>query len=116
MSTFLRRPLVRALAIWALAAPIAGAQVVKITAGRILPFEGVGVVPKSANDPNPPKGASDIALYGTAFLGSPGVIGDLPPGEKVAFRYVSLHLLFSAAALPRAGGADIKTSGNLRRL
>jgi hypothetical protein len=97
------------------AAP-ARAQAVKINQGRILPFEGVGVVPKSAGDAGPIKGANTIALYSSAFLGSPGAIGDLPPGERVSFHYATLHLLFSAAALPGPRGSEVKASGNLQRL
>jgi len=92
------------------------AQVVKIATSRILPFEGVGVGSKSATDASAAKAASSIALYTTAFLGAPGSIGDVPAGERVSFRYVSLHLLFSAAALPIPHGGEIKANGNLQRL
>jgi hypothetical protein len=94
----------------------AGAQVVKITTSRILPFEGIGVASKTVNDPAVAKAASTIALYTTAFLGAPGTIGDVPAGERVSFRYVTVHLLFSAAALPMPHGTEIKANGNLQRL
>ena len=95
----------------------ASAQVVRINAGRIVPFEGFSVAPKPVDTAAARvKGSNTIALYGTAFLGAPGTIGDLPPGEKLAFRYVTLHLLFSAAALPQPHGTEIKAGGNLQRL
>lgn len=112
-----RRPwIICALATLASVPAPSDAQVVKVTVGRILPFEGMGVPAKNVGDPTSVKGANTIALYATAFLGSPGAIGDLPAGEKVSFHYATVHLLFSAAALPQPHGAELKTGGNLQRL
>ena len=98
----------------ALVSTSARAQAVKITAGRIVPFEGVGVTPRDANA-SQIKGANAITLYATAFLGEPGDIGSLRPGP-VSFHYATLHLLFSAAALPLAKGGEPIPADNLQHV
>lgn len=97
-----------------LAPPAAHAQAVKITAGRIVPFEGIGAPSKDANASRA-RGANDIAMYATAYLGTPGDVGAMDPGH-VAFHYATLHLLFSAAALPQARGPEVIPSGNLQNV
>ena len=90
----------------------ADAQSVKITAGRIVPFEGIGATTKDAARA---KGANDIAMYATAYMGTPGDVGGMDPGH-VLFHYATLHLLFSAAALPQARGPEMIPSGNLQNV
>jgi hypothetical protein len=93
----------------------AGSQTVKMTAGRIVPFEGVGVTPREAAATQA-KGAGSITMYATAFLGEPGEV-DGGLGGRVAFHYATLHLLFSAAALPQAkGGVEPIPSDNLQHV
>ena len=103
-------------ALGAVAPATAASQAVKIEAGRIMPFEGIGVVPKGAAGTNPAKGANGVTLYAAAFLGPPGAIGDLPAGAQVHFHYATVHLLFSAAALPTVQGSEVKALGNLAKL
>jgi hypothetical protein len=99
------------LAALIVAAGDSSAQAVKITSGQIVPFEGVGVATKNVQA----KGAGSITLYATAFLGEPAEIGEVQPGH-VAFHYSTLHLLFSAAALPMARSGESIASDNLQNV
>ena len=92
----------------------AHAQAVKITTGRIVPFEGIGAASRDANASRT-KGANDIAMYANAYLGTPGEVGAGDP-THVSFHYTTLHLLFSAAALPQARGPEVIPSGNLQNV
>ena len=92
----------------------AHAQAVKITTGRIVPFEGIGAASREANASRA-TGANDIAMYATAYLGTPGEVGAGDPAH-VSFHYTTLHLLFSAAALPQARGPEVIPSGNLQNV
>lgn len=92
----------------------ARSQAVRITAGRIVPFEGVGVAPRDAGA-TPIKGANSITMYATAFFGAPAAAADVP-ATGVMFHYATLHLLFSAAALPQPRGGEAIPSGNLQHV
>lgn len=89
----------------------ANAQAVKITAGNIVPFEGIGTTPRNRNA----EAARHVTLYGTAFLGDPGEVEGLAAGQQHRFHYAAIHLMFSAAALPLPS-AKLAVAGNLQHL
>ena len=87
------------------------AQTVSSTAGAIVPFVGM-----SGSKPSGKFDASDVALYATAFLGPAGSPIGLPDSQQARSHYATLHLVFSAAALPKLDMSGAGVVGNLRRL
>ena len=87
------------------------AQAVRITAGQILRHQagdsGAGRRPD-------PERARFISLYGAAYLGEPGQVEGLAVSSRAHFP--TIHLLFSAAALPNPDGPIVALKRNLRRL
>ena len=90
------------------------AQVVESEIGPLTRYPATPQTGRSARDnavtePN-------VALYATAFLGAPGTVDGVSLSAQGGFHYPTVHLLFSAAALPLPRTSDYRLIGNLRRL
>ena len=88
----------------------AGAQVIRATAGPLVPYVE-GDPPKRGTDT---PGVRTVALYAAAFLGEAGQVEGLP--SNAGTHFPTVHLLFSAAAFPKAGEDGEPLLRNLRRL
>ena len=94
------------------ASEIGAAQVIRVKEGPIVPVALPGRPLRRADDPQ--QSSASVALYASAFLGEPGQVEGLPPNAGTHFPTV--HLLFSAAALPRGGGyEEVGVLRNLRQ-
>lgn len=103
--------LVLALAAWV---PLASAQAVRFDATAVVPFPPCESPGRQCPDRAP--GPSPVSLYATAFLGAAGSVDGVAPPLRGGFHYASVHLLFSAAALPVPRQSDRSVVGDLQRL
>lgn len=108
-ASFRLRAIVGALALVLAVERPAQAQAVRVDASGILPYPA-----KQGGDRAP--GAPNVVLFGTAFLGAVGEVDGVPADVRRDFHYASVHLLFSAAALPTGRQTDRSIVGDLQRL
>lgn len=89
-------------------------QAVSVDAGPIRPYPSEASQRKGGRDQSTPSSA--VALYATASLGPAGAVDGVALDARGGMHFATVHLMFSAAALPNPGEAEFRVVGNLRRL
>lgn len=91
------------------AAPLV-AQGVRVTLGPLTPFVEASARPSKDSD------STAVALYAMVYLGAPGSVQGVGLGQRRGYTFAGINFLFSASAIPVAGGKDYDVIGNLQRL